>query len=78
MNIKFFLFSSLLLLLTSCATTQEVYLQSGQKGIIVKCNSGNMDSCYSDAGKACGTKGYNIFRKSIDGNYTKLTISCRD
>ena len=78
MNIKFFLFSGLLLLLTSCATTQEVYLQSGKKAMIVRCLSNDMDSCYSDAGQACGTMGYNIFKKSVDGSYTKLTISCRD
>ena len=78
MNIKGFLFSSLLLLLTSCATTQEVYLQSGKKGTIVSCPTSDMDSCYGEAGKACGSMGYNIFRKSIDGNYTKLTIICRD
>lgn len=79
MNIKIFLYSSLLLLLTSCATSQqEVYLQSGKKAMIVRCLSNDMDSCYSDAGKACGTMGYNIFKKSADGSYTKLTISCRD
>jgi len=55
-----------------------VYLQSGKKGVIVSCPSSNMDSCYSDAGQACGEKGYNIFKKSVDGSYTKLTISCRD
>ncbi len=78
MNIKVFLLSSLLLLLTSCATTQEIYLQSGKKGIIVSCPSSDMDSCYKEAGEACGVAGYNIFRKSVDGNSTKLIISCRD
>ena len=78
MNIKIALYSIFVLLISSCATTQEVYLQSGKKGVIVSCPSSNMDSCYNDAGQACGEKGYNIFKKSVDGSYTKLTISCRD
>jgi len=78
MKIKYVLYIGITIFLTSCATTQEVYLQSGKKATQIMCPSNNMDDCYNKAGEACGTKGYNIFKKSIDGNYTKLTISCRD
>ena len=71
-----YLFS--MIFITSCAaTSKDIYLQSGQKGIQISCQSSDIDSCYSKAGEQCKDRGYNIISRSEKNSNTKLVIACR-
>ena len=55
-----------LVLVASCATSQEIVLPSGQKGFTINCGSYEGDSwsaCYQKAGEMCPT-GYDILEKT--------------
>ena len=55
-----------LVLITSCATSQEIVLPSGQKGFTINCGSYEGDSwsaCYQKAGEVCPS-GYDILEKT--------------
>jgi len=66
--------------LASCATvdSKEVYLQSGKKGLSIKCAANDMDSCHHEAGNQCKGSGYNVFNRREDNGNIIMTISCRD
>ena len=72
-----------LVLVASCATSQEIVLPSGQKGFTINCGSYEGDSwsaCYQKAGEMCPT-GYDILEKTeeqdkniVANNYTFQTL----
>lgn len=62
------IFSLLLLLMTGCATSREIYTSQGQLGHSINCSGSalNWGMCYEKAGKLCGEKGYEVLEKSGD------------
>ena len=55
-----------LVLITSCATSQEIVLPSGEKGFTINCGSYEGDSrsaCYQKAGEVCPS-GYDILEQT--------------
>jgi hypothetical protein len=55
-----------IILITSCATSQEIVLPSGERGFTINCGSYEGDSwsaCYQKAGEVCPS-GYEILEKS--------------
>lgn len=52
----------LVLLLSGCATSSELYLANGQKGYAINCNgaANSISTCYEKAGELCGSKGYTL------------------
>lgn len=57
-----------IILITSCATSQEIVLPSGERGFTINCGSYEGDSwsaCYQKAGEVCPS-GYEILEKSED------------
>ena len=54
------------IIISSCATSQEIVLPSGAKGFTINCGSYEGDSwsaCYQKAGEMCPT-GYDILEKT--------------
>ena len=67
------------MLLISCASgPKEVLLQTGEQGFVTSCDANYLEECYSQAGKICQLKGFNIFEKSVDDGDAKITIGCRN
>lgn len=56
-------FAALLVLLTSCATSQPAYLANGQKVLRITCNLAinGMTDCFRMAGNICGPRGFVIY-----------------
>jgi hypothetical protein len=57
-----------LILLTSCATVNKTYTQSGEEAYSLNCSgtARGWDKCYKAAGDLCGTKGYTILDRTSE------------
>ena len=55
----------LVLLLTGCVTTSEVYLADGSKGHNISCGGAvqNFTACLKKAGEICGPAGYVVVNR---------------
>ena len=55
--------TAMLVLLAGCAATEPASLANGQPVIRVTCSLAidGMTSCFKEAGKICGARGYTIF-----------------
>ena len=66
-------------ILTSCATSREIMLPSGQSAIDVRCE-GALSRCYKKAAKAC-PNGYELEEKVTSANFLEsvynLIIVCK-
>ena len=71
--------------LVGCATSSAIYTEDGLPGYAVDCSGDGLGwtSCYEEASKVCGEKGYLIIQKDTDGDMTTwqtrtLVIQCKE
>ena len=56
----------LCLMLSGCVVTKEVYGPDGSPAYTLNCTDSSWDACYEEAGKLCGTRGYEIIKENSD------------
>ncbi|MDX1949978.1 MAG: hypothetical protein SFT90_05710 [Rickettsiales bacterium] len=67
---KLFFILNLILILESCAVSEETFTPNGKKGYTINCSGTALSwaECYAKAGKLCSTSGYKVIEKSSDKN----------
>jgi hypothetical protein len=71
----------LALLVTSCATSREIYTPYGRRGYSIDCPAAEVGKCFEKAGDLCGEKGYTVLAKSGELPVTYVTnmiIQCKE
>ena len=86
MSHKKYLFLFIIFFISSCTSSQQLVLPSGQKGFTVSCGgtANSWSSCYKKAGEICPI-GYNILDQNSErvvilnapGINRTLIISCK-
>ncbi len=56
----------LIIFLAGCATSSDIYLPDGSKGLKINCDGAVQDfgACMQKAGEECGSRGYSIINQS--------------
>lgn len=63
---------ALSLVLSSCATSQTVFLPDGAAGHAINCDGSavSWSACFQKAGELCGASGYEVVDRSDSETYT--------
>jgi hypothetical protein len=71
------LIASIVLCIGACTTPKATYAPDGRTGYVISCDGflDSYSSCLVAAGRACGTRGYDVIRGGPDDR--ELLIACK-
>ena len=83
---------SLALLLAACVSSEQTFTATGAKGHVINCTPGwthgivgnianaqtSWGTCYEEAGRICGSRGYDIIERVGEGQYSSTAIAGAD